>query len=154
MGLSARIFFAGVGTTFIILALGFGCDWMLAKSAIHAPFTQVQAGLETQSKTQSGMRVILASSAEPAVRATETPGSEQRSQENPALIPMPVVEKQSLKVDGKKTNEDLRERRRKRYAEREAKWIASRAVTSDSQRRSVSGLMAFGSEESRNFFGN
>jgi hypothetical protein len=154
MGLSARIFFAGVGTTFIILALGFGCDWMLAKSAIHAPFTQVQAGLETQSEMQSGMRVILASSAEPAVRATETPGSEQPSQENPTLVPIPVVEKQSLKLDGRKTNEDVREQRRKRYAERKAKWIASGAVSSDLQRRSEPGLMAFGSEEPRNFFGN
>lgn len=122
---------------------------MLAKSALHAPSTQAQAGLDTQ----FGMRVILASSAQPAVRATETPASEQ-PQHNPALVPMPVGETQSVKVDGKETNEDVREQRRKRYAERKVKWIASRAGTGVSQRHLEPGLMAFGSEEPRNFFGN
>jgi hypothetical protein len=150
MGLSGRILFAGVGTTFIILALGFGWDWMLATSAIPVP---ARAGLETQSKTPSGMRVILASSAEPAVPATETPASEQRSQGNATLSPAPVAEKQSVKAN-RKTNEDVREQHRQPYAERKAKWIASRAVTSDPQRRSESGHMAFGSEEPRNFLGN
>jgi hypothetical protein len=33
MASNARIFFAGVGTTFVILAIGFGGGLMLAKSA-------------------------------------------------------------------------------------------------------------------------
>jgi hypothetical protein len=32
---SARIFFAGVGTTFAILIVGFGGGLMMAKSAVH-----------------------------------------------------------------------------------------------------------------------
>jgi hypothetical protein len=67
---------------------------------------------------------------------------------------MPAGERQSVKVEGRKTNEDVREQRRKRYAEGKAKWIASRAVTGVPQRHLEPSLMAFGGEEPRNFFGN
>ncbi len=42
MASNARIFFAGVGTTFVILAIGFGGGAMLAKSALQPAATQAK----------------------------------------------------------------------------------------------------------------
>jgi hypothetical protein len=66
MASTARIFFAGVATTFVILAGGFGAGLMLAKSAVQEPPPRIGAS----SEAPSGMRVILPASAEPALQVT------------------------------------------------------------------------------------
>src|SRR2546423_13432536 len=57
---AARIFFAGMGTVFIILAIGFAGGLMLARSALKEP-----AGYQTRANTESTtpVRVILPNSA-------------------------------------------------------------------------------------------
>jgi hypothetical protein len=62
MASSARIFFAGVGTTFAILAAGFGGSLMLANTALHDTSSQTRASAEKASPA----RVILPVSAEAA----------------------------------------------------------------------------------------
>ncbi|MEA2985653.1 MAG: hypothetical protein QOD94_1907, partial [Alphaproteobacteria bacterium] len=64
---SARVFFAGVGTTFAILAVGFGGGIMLAKSALQDQPAQTRASAEAPPPA----RVILAATAAAAVRPPE-----------------------------------------------------------------------------------
>jgi hypothetical protein len=45
MNSSAHVFFAGVGTTFVILAIGFGGGLMLAKTAVQT-FLQPEPALK------------------------------------------------------------------------------------------------------------
>src|SRR6476619_1233441 len=80
MASSARVFFAGVGTTFVILAAGFGGGLMLAKSAVYDAPTQTRVALPPPPP----VRTILLPSAEPAPQlATEV---------RPPPTPEPVPE--------------------------------------------------------------
>src|ERR1044072_939931 len=60
MASNARIFFAGIGTSFVILALGFGAGLIMAKSTLHEPPLKNR----TASEPSPGMRIILPASAE------------------------------------------------------------------------------------------
>ena len=62
MSTHARVFFAGVGTTFVILAVGFGTGLMMASSTLQD--TTARAG--STSVRLAPARVILPASAEPA----------------------------------------------------------------------------------------
>ena len=88
---NARIFFAGVGTSFVILAVGFGGGLMLAKSALHDQPPQMRAS----SEPTPGMRVILPPSAEPAIQVAErTAALEPKPQVQPVKeVQAPVVDR-------------------------------------------------------------
>lgn len=154
MASSARIFFAGVGTTFAILAAGFGGGVMLAKSALHDQPAQTRASAEPPAPA----RIILAATAAPAVRAPDPAIAEPKSQAEPAhetqaaQAPTPVE-----KVDPKKAEREARAQR-KRIAERKARKIAAeRARRIEAQQpQQTPGILAFGGDQSRSggFFGN
>ena len=152
MASNSRIFFAGAATTFAVLAIGFGGGAMLAKSALQAPATRASMKAETP----SGMRVILASSAEPAVKAdTVVPAPEpQAPAQTPTLTAVPTPQKQAEKPEVRKADGDTARQHRKRYAERKARLIVIHTGAADAQRRLEPGVMAFGGDEPRNLFGN
>jgi|SRR5215211_3301249 type IV secretory pathway VirB10-like protein len=151
---AARISFAGMGTVFIILAIGFAGGLMLARSALKEP-----AGYQTRANTESTIpvRVILPNSAEPAqppqpeAAADTTP--EPQTPVQPKEVQAPIVEK----VDTRKAQA---QEHRKRYAEGKArKSAAARARQHQelwTRERSRSGIMAFrdGEPHFGGFFGN
>ena len=151
MASNARIFFAGVSTTFAILAIGFGGGVLLAKSALHDPSHQARAS----SEPPSGIRVILPMSAEPALpvsAAAQTTQPQTQSEIQP--VAMTEVEKPIEKADQKKAERDGKVERR-RQAERKARRIAAlRARQIARQGRPQPNIMAFGGDEPRPFFGN
>ena len=149
MASSARIFFAGVGTTFVILGVGFGGGLLMAKSALKEP-TGYQARATAQ--PPSPARVILPASAE----AAQPPQPlQQVAATEPAPEPVKEREKRVEKVDIKKTEAEARERR-KRYAERKAKREAVRARQQLEARTNAPSIMAFGGENTPRLalFGN
>jgi hypothetical protein len=157
MASSARIFFAGVGTTFAILAIGFGGGLILAKSAIHDQPAQVRAS----SESRAGTRVILPTSAEPALQVTAAvqalPQSQPQQQVQPQAQLQPVVavtEPPVDKGDAKKAERDAKAER-KRQAERKARRLAERVRRGGEPQLREPNIMAFGVDESRtNLFGN
>jgi hypothetical protein len=152
MASSVRIFFAGIGTTFLIMGAGFGGGLMLAKSALQNPSVQTRA----TSQAIDSVRVILPTTAE----AAEAP-------QRPAAVPVqaavadPVVkvpEKQIEKVDTRKAEAEDHERKK-----RKARRMAMRAERQMEARRQIAqkrapepGIMAFGGDEMRpaGLFGN
>jgi len=153
MASNVRIFFAGVGTTFVILAVGFGGGLMLAKSALHDQPPQMRAN----SEPTLGMRVILPPSAEPAIQVAErTAAPEPKPRVQPVQELQAPVEQQAEKANPKKAERDLRAERR-RYAERKARWTAAARARQqvEPQERTEPGIIAFGGDQSRmSFFGN
>jgi phage protein D len=153
MASNARIFFAGVGTTFVILAIGFSGGLMLAKSALHDRPQQMGAS----SEPTPVVRVILPPSSEPEIRVAErTASPEPKPPIQPAQEVRAPVEQQVEKAGPKKAERDLNAERR-RYAERKAKRAAAaRArLQVEPREQTVLGIMAFGRDDSRTrFFGN
>jgi hypothetical protein len=155
MASNIRIFFAGVGTTFVILAVGFSGGLMLAKSALHDRPQQMRAS--ASSEPAPVMRVILPPSSEPEIHVAErTVSPEPKPQIQPAQEVQAPVEQQVVKADPKKAERDLKAERR-RYAERKAKRIEAARARLEVARwgQTVPGIMAFGGDASRTrFFGN
>jgi type IV secretory pathway VirB10-like protein len=176
---STRIFFAGVGTTFAILAVGFGGGLIIAKTAM-APEPASQSRGAAQ-KEEPPVRVVLPASNDPAqppqapsVAATVPPapalGVTQQAV-TPAQLPLQEARQQPVenvdktekveKVDTQKTEAEERERKR-RDAERKARRQAeARARQFREQRERQArepGILAFrGDNESpraAGFFGN
>src|SRR3954471_20886122 len=163
MASNAGIFFAGVGTTFIILGAGFGGGLMMATSALKEP---VGYQKRTSDELRPAARVILPSTAE----AAQPPQSAQQTATapepptpppvQPAKEAEPAVQKQVKKIDTKKVESEQRERR-KRYAERKARRQAERAQRQQQIERGEpqAPILAFGGDEPRQsggfgFFGN
>jgi type IV secretory pathway VirB10-like protein len=162
MASNAGIFFAGVGTTFIILGAGFGGGLMMATSALNEP-----VGYQKHTSDEPPpARVILPSTAE----AAQPPPPQQTATapEPPPPPPPklakevePAVQKQVEKVDIKKAESEQRERR-KQYAERKARRQAARAKRQQQIERGEpqeAPILAFGGDEPRRsggfgFFGN
>ncbi|MET3839910.1 hypothetical protein [Bradyrhizobium sp. OAE829] len=156
MASSARIFFAGVGTTFVILGVGFGSGLLMANSALKEP-----SGYQARTTTEllSPVRVILPTTAE----AAQPPQPPQQTSQQAAVVgpaPEPVQaaqpEKRAEKPDAKKAEAEVRERR-KRYAERKLKREAARAKQRPETREHEEGrVMAFGGDDSSRvaLFGN
>ena len=154
MSSNARIFFAGVGTTFVILAVGFGGGLIMTKSALKEP-----AGYQARANTESIMpvRVILPASAEaaqpppPSAAAVATPEPQPQVQPSIKEVQAPA-EKQVEKVDARKAEAEERGRRR-RYAEHRAKKLAAararQQLESPMHERPEPGIMAFGGDERR-----
>lgn len=150
MGSSARIFFAGVGTTFAIIAIGFGGGLLLANSALDDPPRQVRAS----SQPPSGVRVILPASAE----APQVTAAVSTPQPQPQLQPVAgATEKQVEKTDAKKAERDAKVERR-RHAERKARRVVAeraRARGAEPKVMPEPSIMAFDDDAPRtNFFGN
>jgi len=163
MASNAGIFFAGMGTTFIILGAGFGGGLMMAKSALKEP-----TGYQTHAaEPPSSARVILPSTAEaaqppqPPQQVATAPQPPLPPQVQPVKEAQPPVEKQVEKVDTRKAEAEQRERRQ-RYAERKAKRQAERAKRQqqiEQGEHQEAPIMAFGGDEPRrsggfSFFGN
>jgi hypothetical protein len=145
MASNARIFFAGVGTSFVILAVGFSGGLMLAKTALNDPPQQMRA----TSEPASGMRVVLPPSSEPAIQVVERTNSpESKPPVQPAQEMQAPVQQQVEKA--KKAERDLKAERR-RYAERKARRIAAaRAqLQVEPREQTVPGVMAFGGYDPR-----
>jgi outer membrane biosynthesis protein TonB len=155
MSSKMRIFFAGVGTTFAILAVGFGGGLIMAKSALKEP-----AGYRARANTEAIMpaimpvRVILPASAEaaqppqPSAAAVAPPEPQPRVQPSVKEVQAPV-EKQVEKADARKAEAEDRKRHR-RYAEHKARKIAAARARQQQEpqtrERSEPGIMAFGGE--------
>ena len=159
MSTNARVFFAGVGTTFVILAVGFGTGLMMASSTLQD--TTARAG--STSVRLAPARVILPASAEPAQPlqsdqpTTTTPESQPQAQQVKEVQAPP--EKQVEKpADTRRAEAEQRERRR-RSAERKAKKIEvarARQQLEQQNRERAPAVMAFGGNEQPHmgFFGN
>jgi hypothetical protein len=159
MATSAGAFFAGIGTTFAILALGFGGGLMMANSALKEP-----GGYQsrTASEAPGPVRVILPTSAE----AAQPP-----QQASPPLDPPPTAplakavhapaEKQVEKAETRKAEAQERERKR-RHAQRQARRLEEVRARQQRQQQprelEDAPIMAFGGDSSprpgREWFGN
>ena len=157
MSSNARIFFAGVGTTFVILAVGFGAGLMMASSTL--PDTTGRA--DSTSVRLAPVRVILPASAEPAqlqaeqptTTAIPVPESQPLAQQVKEVQATP--EKQVEKPDTRRAEAEQRERRR-RSAERKAKKLATaraRQQFEQQSREREPGIMAFGGNEQTRMIG-
>ncbi len=152
MASTARIFFAGVGTTFLILTVGFGGGLMLAKSALHDQPTPTRAS----SEATPSVRVILPASAAPPIQVSEPAASEPIPQIQPVKEVQALVEPQAQKADTKNAEREQKAERR-RYAERKAKRIAAVQARKqvEPQERTEPGILAFGGDPTRmTLFGN
>ena len=158
MSSKARIFFAGVGTTFVVLAVGFGAGLMMASSTL--PDTARRAG--STFERLAPVRVILPASAEPAqpiqagqptTTAIPVPESQPQAQQVKEVQATP--EKQVEKPDNRRAEAEQRERRR-RSAERKAKKLATaraRQQFEQQSREREPGIMAFGGTEQPRMMG-
>ena len=155
-------FFAGVGTTFVILAVGFGGGLMMANTAMEPHAVEKQA--RAPANATPSVRVILPASAEPAM--PPQPSLTQAEQAVPLAPPTPVHKEMSVaeraveKIDTRKAEAEEREHR-KRSAERKARRLAEKSRRQQQQEqddRRNGPIMAFGVEpRERNgfgFFGN
>jgi type IV secretory pathway VirB10-like protein len=148
MASNAGIFFAGVGTTFIILGAGFSGGVMLASSAFDKP-AEYQS--RASAEPQSPVRVVLPA---PAV-AAQPPEQPQQiaAAPQPPIQPVqetqPLGEKQASKTGAKKAQAE----RRKRYAERKARRQAEKAKRQQSEPSDYqeAPVMAFGGDDRREF---
>jgi hypothetical protein len=146
---NARIFFAGMGTSVLLLGMGFGSGLMLARTATE-PVTQNRA---TTADRLPPARVVLPASAE-AAPARLAPGetlvatgvSAPQSQERQST----ERDRQAERAEKKKPEAEERDRRR-RYAERKARREAARAKQQQEQqyeaRRLQPNIVAFGGNE-------
>jgi hypothetical protein len=154
MASNARIFLAGVGTTFIILGAGFGGGLLMAHSAFeettgyrsHAP-----------SKPLPPARVVLPTTTEAAL-PQQTP-KEQVVGAPPEPAPQPqaammqaTIEKQAEKVDTRKAGAEER-RWQRRFAERKVKRLTAERAKHPEQvepdQHSQRPIIAFSGDEPR-----
>jgi type IV secretory pathway VirB10-like protein len=159
MASNARVFFAGVGTTFVILAIGFGGGLMLAKTAMEP-----SASSHSIADQLPPVRVILPASAEAAMPPPQPPVEPAAAPEpSPPVMAAKEAqqafekEKQIERAERRKAEAEERARRKK-YAERKARREAARLV--NRQQEQQPGILAFGvdGDQSRggagSFFGN
>lgn len=149
MSSSARIFFAGVGTTFATLAVGFGGGLMLAKTAVYDSPAQARAN-----SPRPPVRMVLPTSAEPTLQVTAavpTPALEPVQPTVQTSVEKPVVNEDRQREEGRKAERERELRaERRRSAERKAKRIAAaKARQLTEPQRPQPGTMAFGGDASR-----
>jgi hypothetical protein len=167
---STSSFFAGVGTTFAILAVGFGGGLMMAKTAMEPRAFEHQARSPAPADATPPIRVILPASSEPAMPPQPSLMTPPHTAEQTYPAPAPAVkeaaatpEKAVEKVDTRKAEADERDRR-KRAAERKARLASEKARRQQLQQREVAErrdapVLAFGGDEAPRrtgfgFFGN
>lgn len=158
MATGAGAFFAGIGTTFVILAAGFGGGLLTARSALNEP-----SGLQHRSigEAPPPVRVVLPSSAEAAQpspqlaqRQTSAQPTEMPPAPEPAKQVQLPVEKQVEKAETRKADAEDRDRKR-RYTERKARRAAEARARRDQQRapQPEAPVMAFGGDSSSQYGG-
>jgi hypothetical protein len=157
MATSTGAFLAGIGTTFAVLAVGFGGGLMMAKSALKES-GGYQARVTSEALTP--VRVILPNSAE-AAQPPQQPHQQASSPPEPAtqttLQPAKQLQAPVEKVDTRKPEAEERERKR-RYVERKARRQAeARAREQREQQkpreREDAPIMAFGGDSLPRFGG-
>ena len=157
MATSTGAFLAGIGTTFAVLAVGFGGGLMMAKSAVKE-----SGGYQTRTASEAltPVRVILPNSAE-AAQPPQQPHQQASSPPEPAtqttLQPAKQLQAPVEKVDTRKPEAEERERKR-RYVERKARRQAeARAREQREQQkpreREDAPIMAFGGDSLPRFGG-
>lgn len=147
---SARIFFAGIGTTFIIIAVGFGGGLMFAKSALHDTPTVAKVA-----KAIDPVRVILPTTAE-AAEVKPAQATEPTSVVLAKDVGHKVIQADDARAEKAAKSAAAEERaRRKRYAERKARKLAESKARQQIERQRPE-IMAFGNDEARvsGFFSN
>jgi len=167
---NGSIFFAGVGTTFLILGVGFGSGLMMANSALKDPG---RAESRASAQAPSPLRVVLPASAEAAEPKAPPPQQAASAPETAAPAPMPPAREAQATPDKRQASADKVEKadtgkaeadqrdRRKRATERKARRLAAARRNSQPQaeQRAEAPVMAFGGDEPRqggavNLFGN
>jgi hypothetical protein len=157
MATGAGAFFAGIGTTFVILAAGFGGGLLTARSALDEP-----SGLQHRSigEAPTPVRVVLPSSAEAAQPSPQLAQQQTSAQQTEMPLPpepakqVQPVEKQVEKAETRKADAEDRDRKR-RYAERKARRAAEARARRDQQRapQQEAPVMAFGGDNSFQYGG-
>ncbi|MCS3758664.1 hypothetical protein [Bradyrhizobium centrosematis] len=157
MASNATIFFAGVGTTFVILGAGFGSGLFMANSALKDP---VSFQARSKEDVPAPIRVILPASAQAAEAKPMVQQTEQPVAPTPQ-VQAPLKEAQAAPEKVEKTDKKAdADKRRKRIAERKARrLVAQRSIRPETQPTERAPVMAFGGDESRttgnfNLFGN
>ena len=156
---NAGIFFAGVGTTILLIGAGFSGGLMLAQTAME-PMT---AASSRAAGRLPPARVILPASAEaaeppqPPSATDATPARESAPQHIQANEVQQSTEWDRAAERAEQRKADDRERR-KRVAERKAKRDAER-LAKQQQEQQAPGIMAFGRDDEHppaggGFFGN
>jgi hypothetical protein len=161
---NARIFFAGVGTTFVILATGFGAGLMIANSALDQPPPYQPPGSAAR---LDPVRVILPAPAEAAqspetareIAAVPTPAEPQPSLQGQAQSLPVKTDVADAKVEARKAAAEERARRNRLAERKTAKLAAARTrQLTEQQARTPNEvpIMAFGDDQptQRGFFGN
>jgi hypothetical protein len=162
MATTTGAFLTGVGTTFAILAVGFGSGLIITKSALEPPVaTKPVAQLPP-------VRVVLPGSAEAATLKEEPLATVPQALSSPTPQVMPTPEakqaieegkeknKQAERVERRKAEAEEREHR-KRVAEGRARRDARVArQREEQQQQQRPGIMAFDDEvpKTGGFFGN
>ena len=155
MASNAVVFFAGVGTTFVILTAGFSSGLVFTKAA----FDDTRAPTRADPRPPPSVRVVLPAYGEPASSAT--PVSDQPQIEAMLATPdsqtapeasTPVT--QVSAPDPRTVERNLRAERRKQ-AERKARKVAAARARQEmkAQTHQAPGVMAFGGD-GPHFFGN
>jgi type IV secretory pathway VirB10-like protein len=162
---STRAFFVGVGTTFVILSVGFGGGLMLAKKVMEPTPPAPSRSLADRLPPA---RVILPTSAE-AAAPPELPAAASAPETAPQVLqtqtvqpqPIPTKEvqqapekdRQAERAERRKAEAEERERR-KRTAERKARREAARMAQQQQQSQQRPGIMAFGGDNEQPSFGS
>jgi hypothetical protein len=152
MATSTGAFFAGIGTTIVVLVIGFGGGLMMAKSALNEP-----GGHQTRvaSEPLNPVRVILPTSAEAAQPPQQPVASS--TPEPVAQLEIPKQVQAIAEKDARKPEVEERERKR-RYAERKAKRQAEARARQQREQRQPRGredapILAFGGDNSERLGG-
>jgi type IV secretory pathway VirB10-like protein len=159
MATSTKAFFAGIGTTFVILAAGFGGGLIMANSALKEP-----GGYQTRTANSDALatvRVILPNSAEAAQPPQQSAASPEQVAQ-PAALPVQQAQASTEEPDTAKLETEQRERDR-RSAERKARRQAEARARQQREQRLAreqvnAPVLAFGGDNSPRsgggFFGN
>jgi len=157
---NARIFFAGVATTILLIGVGFGGGLMMAKTTMEP----AAPSRTTAAERLPPARVIIPASVEAAPAPTppaapmetaQTPTPQLQANKGPETnISAPSErDKEAERAEKKKADAAEREHR-KRVAERKARREAARLAKQQQERAPI---MAFDGDEPprmTNFFGN
>ena len=150
MASNIRAFFAGIGTTFVILAIGFGGGVLLANNAMEpSPSVAARSTLPTPA------RIILPSSAE----AAQPPQPPTVAPEPPPQVITTktieqVVQSEPVKRADQRKSDPQKHERRKKLAERKAKREATRlAIQQREQQHQRPGILASGGDTDQQGFG-
>jgi len=162
MATNRHVFLAGVGTTFVILAVSFGGGLMLARKTPAPPNIHQSAA-----RLLPPVRVILPASAEPAMPTQERGQIAEASQIPLAAAPVrevqqaPELDKQMDRAARRKAEAEQR-LRRKKLAETKARREAARIVMQQQEQprsHQQAAIVAFGQDNDQprsggRFFGN